>query len=281
MSLTKIATRNMKEKKSLLVFPLLSLCFSIGLLVIALYYLLQLEGTTSAVQHTPIKSYIILCVILLFLFKFTNLITLFFNVSATAYILHHMQGQPCRLRDAFKVAVQHTKTIYLWLLVAVTYGTFIRFMSMWDDDWSKKRMSAWLHGLTWRSATYLVIPVWLAEQLGTWQAMHRSAALMNKCWPNATSPNTPMLSIGFLLKLVAIIFYVTAAALGGKIMLVLAIIFLVIVFFGITTFTATVFLILFSALYLFSTDQYTGPESDLPILRSAFAGKKRRAKQPT
>ena len=148
---------------------------------------------------------------------------------------------PIRLRggdptvgDGFRIAAQHFGTILSYALISATVGMILRWLS--ERGKGLGRIVSGIAGMAWNLATYLVVPVLVLEDVGPWQAIQRSAALLKKTWGEQIAGN---LSVGLIFGLLTIVvillgipvFYLLILT-RSVALIVLAALLFVLVFYG-------------------------------------------------
>ncbi|MDB5357714.1 MAG: hypothetical protein JWN24_4167 [Phycisphaerales bacterium] len=117
----------------------------------------------------------------LFAFYFCNYFVItFFNVGIIACAIERMQGGEPTFGFGIQAAVSRLPLILGWSLVSATVGLILRTIE--DRSDSVGEIVAGLLGMAWTLATYLAVPVMVAERKGPFFAIKESGQLFRKTW---------------------------------------------------------------------------------------------------
>ncbi|MFQ6012638.1 MAG: DUF6159 family protein [Thermoplasmata archaeon] len=175
--LSKVSFGILRRDKELLLFPFLALLVSglaWGLLLASILFLDIPFFEQFAGQ--PILFFPLL---LLFYFL-TAFLAVYFQAAVVGSALIRLKGGHPTVRDAFRQANKHVGKLFLWALLTATVGLILRAI--------RRRAGllggfiAGALGMTWALATYMAVPVIVAEGLGPWAALKRSASLFRQAW---------------------------------------------------------------------------------------------------
>jgi hypothetical protein len=119
--------------------------------------------------------------ITLLLFYLGNyFIIAFFNVALVSAASNRLAGGRASINEGLEVAWQRKGKIFQWALFSATVGIVLRMIehrSAWLG-----RFVAGLIGIGWTLASYFVVPVLAAEDVGPAEALQRSGELFRETW---------------------------------------------------------------------------------------------------
>ncbi len=176
--LTKVAYGVIRKDKELLLFPFLGLLIS-GLmwgLFIASIFFLDIAFFQQIQGEYPIVYYL-----LYFLFYLlTAFIAVYFQAAVVGSAFIRLEGGSPTVGDAFRAANKHVGKLFLWAMVSATVGLILRAIR--ERAGFIGQIIAGALGIAWALASYMAIPVVVAEGMGPWTALKRSASLFRKTW---------------------------------------------------------------------------------------------------
>jgi hypothetical protein len=118
------------------------------------------------------------CLFLLYLANY--LVVVFFNVALVSAASSRLAGGQATINDGLEVAWQRKGKILQWALLSATVGILLRMIEE-RTSWLI-RLVGGLMGMAWSLASYFVVPVLAAENLGPVEALQRSADLFRNTW---------------------------------------------------------------------------------------------------
>ena len=174
----------LKSDMQLMLLPIVSgiFCILVSVVILdagVLVFPAQVQTfMAGSVQRVPITQGMW---VYLFLFYLANyFIIVFFNVALVSTASSRLAGGHATVNDGLQTAWERKGTILEWALLAATVGVLLRML--------EERM-AWLGrfvvgliGTAWTLASYFVVPVLAAEDVGPVEALERSADLFRKTW---------------------------------------------------------------------------------------------------
>jgi hypothetical protein len=118
---------------------------------------------------------------LVLLFYLTNYFVMaFFNVALLSAASNLLAGGHATINEGLELAWQRKGKIFQWALLLATVGIVLRMI---------EERTAWLGrfvgglvGMAWNLASYFVVPVLAAEDVGPAEALQRSADLFRETW---------------------------------------------------------------------------------------------------
>jgi hypothetical protein len=119
--------------------------------------------------------------IFLFLFYLVNyFIVVYFNVALVTNVSIILDGGAATLSDGLQAAWQRKSRIFQWALLAATVGIFLSALEE-RLGWLG-RIAIRLFGAAWNLASYFVVPVLAAENVGPVEALTQSGQLISETW---------------------------------------------------------------------------------------------------
>jgi hypothetical protein len=179
-ALVKASGAVLMQDKTLLLFPLIS---GISVVMVVLCFALPLVGvraldglTQGGFGITRGVHYLVA-----FLFYLTQYFVIFFcNAALVGAAMMQLDGKTPTLGDGFRIASSKAYAILGYAAVAATVGLILRMIQRRVGFIG--RIVAGILGTGWTLATYLVVPVLVARDVGPLDAISESAALFKKTW---------------------------------------------------------------------------------------------------
>lgn len=177
-SLVKASAAVLRADKELLVFPLVS---GIAALLVGASFVLPMLGTTWFQQMGEGGGLPPQFIVWGFLFYLTQyFVIFFFNAALVGAALIRLDGGDPTLRDGLRIAIDRWPAIFGYAFVAATVGIALRAIE--QRAGFVGRIVVGLIGLAWTVATFLVVPVLVARDVGPLDALKESAALLKRSW---------------------------------------------------------------------------------------------------
>lgn len=179
-NLLKASAGVLRQDKELVVFPLVSagamlvVFATFALPVLGLGMLDGMAGGNN--QGISVAMYVVA-----FLFYFVQyLVIFFFNTALVGAAMIRLDGGSPTLGDGLRIATSRLPAIAGYALIAATVGMILRMIE--ERVGFIGRIIVGLLGIGWTIATYLVVPVLAARQVGPIDAVKESATLLKKTW---------------------------------------------------------------------------------------------------
>ncbi|HMK24718.1 MAG TPA: DUF6159 family protein [Chitinophagaceae bacterium] len=168
----------LKEKKELVIFPILS---GLSILLVVGSFFIAMLGTSGWSDinvdefNTPLYYFI------LFLFYVVNyFIIVFFNMALTHCSRLYFRGEEVTVREGLRFSMSRIAVIFSWAFFSATIGLLLKMIQD-NAGWLGKIITG-LIGIVWSIATFFVVPVIAYEKVGPLEAVKRSTQLMKKKW---------------------------------------------------------------------------------------------------
>ena len=274
--LVKASAAVLRADKELVVFPIIS---SIGVLLVSVSFILPMvfAGVLDSLISGEAGNINILSFLIAFLFYLAQyLVIIFANSALVSAAMIRLRGGDPTVGDGFRIALDHIGSIFGYALIASTVGIILNSLARRSNTLGRIAVS--LVGLAWNLATFLVVPVLVAENVGPFEAVKRSAQLLKKTWGEQIVGN---LSIGVVFGLLtfAVIVLIVAPSLylmvtiNNPVILVVMAILLMASLILIGLVNSTLSGIYAAAVYRFAAEGETGGYFKPELVQEAFRSK--------
>ncbi len=261
------------ENKRLLVLPALSALASLIVIATFAVPIVAAYGTDTDVQSVETERLFYAWIFLLYVVLY--FVAIFFNTALVSVALARLEGREAGLRDGLSRAVSRLGVILGYAVIAATVGVVLRAIEE-RVGWVG-RIVVGLIGVAWTLATFLVVPILAAENVGPMRAVRDSAELLKRTWGENIAGNVGMafvFGIFYVLIVLAAVAGV-AGAMNFELTGVAIAVAVVAVAAGIVLATAQAALqgVYAAALYRYARDGATSPGFDAGTFASAFRPK--------
>jgi hypothetical protein len=205
-ALVKSSWSVLRADKELALFPVVSgLCVAIAIAIIAGGFMLVTgDGAREVADRFDEGSNQSLAIgdlVTLFLIYFVSvLIATFFNAALIGATLKRLRGGDPTFRDGLRMASSRMGSILGYSAIAATVGVVLQVIRSKSD--TAGDIAAGVMGAAWGVATFLVVPVLVAEDVGPADAIRRSGSLLKKTWGEQVAGNVSLGLISFLVSIV-------------------------------------------------------------------------------
>lgn len=245
----------LRSDKELMWLPIFSgiACLALTVILLSggtLLFLPQLRAMGAAGAHArPHMSQGMWAFMLLF-YVANYFIVIFFNVALVSIASDRIAGGHATMNDGLQVAWQRKGKILQWALLAATVGMLLRAL---EDrlNWLGRMVVSFI-GITWTLATFFVVPLLAAEDVGPGEALARSARLFRETWGEELVGGFSFGLIFTLLALPAALLPIYGATLGRS-QLIFGMILAVVYWLMLAVVNAAVQGIFMAALYRYAT----------------------------
>lgn len=170
----------LKENKALLLLPIASSA-SLMLLTASIAVPAVMGAFTGESASQGVPEFGSLPYITVFLFYVVAYgIGIFFNAALALCVLRKLEGKPSTILDGLHEAVACLPQIVGWAIVSATVGVLLKTMERRSGLIGG--LIAKTLGLAWSVATFLVVPVLVAERRGPFEAVKESTQLLRRTW---------------------------------------------------------------------------------------------------
>jgi hypothetical protein len=191
----------LKQDKELLLFPLLSgacCLFVLASFAFPIWY----TGSWQPPRGDSAWERQVAYYGVLFLFYLCNFTVItFFNTAIIAGAMERMRGGDPTVGSCLRESSSRFPLIFGWALVSATVGLVLRII----EDRSEKIGSfiAGLLGMGWAIASYLAVPILVAERKNPVEALKESVSMLKMTWGEQLVSNFSFGFVFFLLSLPA------------------------------------------------------------------------------
>ena len=274
-SLVKASASVLSQDKELLVFPLISLgALAVVMLAFALpaFGLGVLDGLKGGADGTIHAG----AYALAFLFYFSQyFVIFFFNVALVGAAMMRLDGGSPTLGDGLRIATSKIAVIAGYALIATTVGMILRAIQ--ERVGFVGKIIVGLLGVGWTIATFLVVPVLAARDVGPIDAIKESASLLKKTWGENVIGQAGLgfaFGLIFMFVILCSIVVIGLAVSTGSVALIVAAAIVALLAVGITGLVQAALSGIYSAaLYRWATKGEGTAGFDSQAMRLAFAPK--------
>jgi hypothetical protein len=176
--LLKASATVLKTDRQLLIFPLVSGC---AMLVVVLCFALPLFGLRAfdGLHGTGDGGPLLYSVAFLF-YVVQYFVIFYFNAALVGCALMRFDGGAPTVGDGLRMANARIGTILGYAVIAATVGVILRAIQ--ERVGFLGRIITGLLGVGWSVATFLVVPVLVARDVGPVQSIRDSAGLLKRTW---------------------------------------------------------------------------------------------------
>lgn len=107
-------------------------------------------------------------------------VVIFFNTALIGAAIALLKGERPTVGAALALALGRIGAILGYAVISATVGVLLRAVA--ERLGLIGRLIEGALGLAWTAATFLVVPILAAEDVGPWQAVERSTLLLRKTW---------------------------------------------------------------------------------------------------
>ena len=273
-SLVKASAAVLRADKELMLFPAVSAALSVVVLItfaVPTFMAGLFDATALRDSGFPLAGYVVG-----FLFYVVQYFVIFFcNTALVGAALIRLRGGDPTVADGFRLASSRLVPILGYALIAATVGMILRAISE-RSGWLGRLVVSMI-GLAWNVATFLVVPVLAAEDIGPLEAVKKSSEYLRKTWGEQIIGNVGMGSVFGLMSfgtLVVGVGLIIAAAMTQSAALIgIAIAALVLALMALSLVSATLGGIYSAALYRYAAEGDAGAFFSTSMVRQAFRQK--------
>jgi hypothetical protein len=272
--LVKASAAVLEADRELLLFPVISSLLSV-LVVLTFAVPAFLSGAFTPGPDgrisVPAEGYLVG-----FLFYVVQYFVIFFcNTALVGAAMIRLRGGDPTVGDGFRIAASRTGDILGYAIIAATVGIVLRSISERSGVLGRLVVSA--VGLAWSLATYLVVPVLVAEDVGPIEAVQQSAAYLKKTWGEQIAGNVGMGMVFGLISLGTIalgaLVFAAAMTLQSSALAIVAVVGVVLALVAIGLVGSALGGIYAAAVYRYAAEGVTGTFFTPAIVKNAFRRK--------
>ena len=270
--LVKASANVLRQDKELVVFPLVSV---VALMLVVASFAVPVLGfdllASASSRSLSAPAYVVA-----FLFYFTQYFVIaYFNTALVGAAMMRLDGGDPTLGDGLRIANKRIVAIAGYALIAATVGMLLRALQQRLGFLG--RIVVGLLGAAWSVATFMVVPVLAATEVGPLDAVKESAQLLRKTWGENVVGQAGMgFVFGFIFFAVVGMgtVLVVGAIMAHSVALVVTALVVTMLALAITALVHSALAGIYSAaLYRYATKGEGMPGFDGDVLRLAFAPK--------
>jgi hypothetical protein len=196
----------LKSDKELMWLPVISAIFCLVSTVIIFGSALLVFAPFGAIAHGAAQQKLLYQEISPFIFLFylaTYSITIYFNVALVSIASDRLAGGNATLNDGLQTAWARKWRILEWALLAATVGILLKILERRLNFLG--RIVTSIIGFVWTLASFFVVPLLAAEDIGPVDALTRSAEIFRETWGEEVVGSFSFGLIFFLLALLGIL----------------------------------------------------------------------------
>lgn len=275
-TLVKASASVLMQDKELLVFPLVSGLATLVVLACFALPMLGLGALDGLSGRGEGKAFTVGFYFVVFLFYLCQyFVIFFFNSALVGAAMIRLDGGDPTVADGLRIAASRAGAILGYAFIAATVGMILRAIQ--ERVGIIGKIIVGLIGFGWTLATFLVVPVLVAKDVGPVEAVKESAALLKETWgENVIGQGGIGLAFGFIQFLVVMvgIALVVLMVFTKSIALIVAAIVVAVTAVLLTTLVQAALSGIYSAaLYRYATTKEGTAGFDSGTLRQAFLPK--------
>jgi hypothetical protein len=210
-TLVKASAAVLRSDKELLLFPVISAFATLLVLATFMVPVLGLklfEGGTIGPLGAVVGFLFYLC---------QYFVIFFFNTALVGAAMIRLEGGDPTVADGLRIARSKIGVILGYAAIAATVGLILKAIE--ERAGAIGRIVIGLVGMAWTLATFLVVPVLVARDVGPLDAVKESVELLKRTWGENVAGNVGIgLAFGLLTALVVVAvvaLVIGAAVIGG------------------------------------------------------------------
>ncbi len=280
-NLVKASWSVLRADKELALFPVISgVVTVVALLALAGLYFGIADGGADAIAETFDESSgsgvgVLELVIIFAIYFVTSVVATFFNAALIGAAMMRLRGGDPTFRDGLRMASSRVGAILGYGAIAATVGVLISLLR--ERGGLLGSLGSGVLSIGWGVATFLVVPVLVAENIGPVEAIRRSGSLLKKTWGEQIAGNA---AIGIIAMLISVpiavaggLLIFAAAGTDSNALVALAVILMLIAIVLIGVIFSALGAIYRAAVYEFAAEEIVAPQYGSGLLEQAFVSK--------
>ena len=275
--LVKASWAVLQSDKELVIFPIVSAITMIAVSIIFLLPVAAVLGFFSFSIGGDVGEFIGYAMLFIY-YLVAYTIGVYFNVALIGAAMIRLDGGDPTLSDGFRIANERLTTIIGYAAISATVGMILNWLR---DRGILGQIASSLVGLAWNLATFLAVPILVAQDVGPIEAVKRSASLLKQTWGEQITGGFSM-SLIFTVIYLAVIFgggcllFGLAAAMESSLIAGLALLIIIIAVAVVATIHGALGGIFQAALYRFAETGVAPDNFDIDLIKGAFKPKRKR-----
>ena len=205
----------LKSDKELLWLPVISAFYCLAATLIICSAAIIVVVLPGPIPHDPVQLRLLgkEMVPFIFLFYFvTYSLASYFNLALVSIASDRLAGGHATLNDGLQAAWKRKWRIIQWALLAASVGVLLQLLERRLSFLG--RIVTRVTGYVWTLASFFVIPILAAEDMGPAEALYESAEIFRNTWGEEVVGSFSFGLIFFLLALPGLLLPVLGARLG-------------------------------------------------------------------
>jgi hypothetical protein len=205
----------LKSDKELMWLPVLSAIFCLAAAAIILGIGLIVVMPPGPFPHDAAQQKLLGKAMAPFIFLFYFVIyglAIYFNVALVSIASNRLAGGHATLNDGLQIAWKRKWSILQWALLAATVGILLQMLERCLSVLG--RILTRITGFVWTLASFFVVPLLAAEDMGPIEALYKSQQIFRRTWGEEVAGGFSFGLIFFLLTLPGLLLPVMGARLG-------------------------------------------------------------------
>jgi hypothetical protein len=275
-ALMKASANILRQDKELMLFPLFAGLASLAVIATFAWPVVTLVAHHRAGfegQHGHASPMFMLVSFLFYFVQYT--VVIFFNTALASAAMIRLDGGNPTVRDGIRLAMGKLPNIIGYALISATVGMILRALQ--ERFGFIGRIVVGMLGFGWTVATFLVVPVLAAQDVGPIEAVKRSTSLLRNTWGENLIGNAGIGVAGGLLTFGLIVvsgmLFIGAVATHSIALMFVVGAAAVIALVALSLFQTAMHGVYSAALYRFAEDGDPGQGFDRALLESAFRQK--------
>jgi hypothetical protein len=275
-ALMKASANILRQDKELMLFPLFAGLASLAVIATFAWPVFTLVAHHRAGFEGERGHASPMFMLVSFLFYFVQYtVVIFFNTALASAAMIRLDGGNPTVRDGVRLAMRKLPNIIGYALISATVGMILRALQ--ERFGFIGRIVVGMLGFGWTVATFLVVPVLAAQDVGPIEAVKRSTSLLRNTWGENLIGNAGIGVAGVLLTfgliLVSAMLFIGAVATHSIALMFVVGAAAVIALVALSLFQTAMHGVYSAALYRFADEGDPGQGFDRALLESAFRPK--------
>lgn len=279
--LVKASWAILMANKQLLWFPALS---GLTMLIVFIIFFAPIAVVTGVLamltgaNPDSVGGEIIGFVLLFLMYLVSYSVAIFFNTALVGSVLRYMDGEVVSVGSGLRLARSHMSAILGYAVISATVGVILQAVR--ERAGLVGQILSGLGGMAWNLATFLVVPVLVAREVGPVEAIKSSARLFRETWGEQVAGSFGIGAVFGLIFFVGmfagIALVVAMASLESVALVILAVLVVVAFFVAIGIIASALDSIYRAALYRYAETGSVPQEFEIEMITGAFKPKRKR-----
>ena len=264
----------LKSDKELMWLPVISAFFCVFATVIICGTGLLVVLPAGPIPNDVVQQKLLSQHMAPFLFVFyvvTYSLGIYFNVALVSIASNRLAGGRATLSDGLQVAWERKWSILQWALLSATVGMLLQMLERRLSFLGRLLVRG--TNLLWSLASFFVVPLLAAENMGPVQAVYKSAQIFRETWGEEVAGGFSFQLVFFLLSLPGLLPPLMGAHRFGQTGLLVGIALSIIYWLVLAVASSAARGIFVAALYRYATERKVPPGFDRADLEGAWQPK--------